>query len=644
MRLGRYWRCPSPQSMRPLSLVGVGVCLLLTAGPAFADKQEDSETATFYQAGQPEDVRTTAQRAADYVNSLGVVYTGGDPQLVIDLGVRLVRGDVRRQGTEMYRNLYASTNGRIKTVALVHPVEQYKCDNDPARRAVRLIPQEQWGAFIDRNILADGTEWIAAFEGPNEYNGQSTRCGDPSNDPAVRTRYNPDYATQMRDVQEFIYNYIKNVKGLSQPVLGPSVWARSKPFFEEATKKIGNIDAWTDFATYHYYSFNSFPENKMSWYRPTLLNNMYGGVARNKPGYMTETGSCLSGSNAEEIKAKFLTRYQAYFFSFNPNNKTFQFTFSGDGDDGCWNLVDATGRPLPAWYAMRNVISILDDPEGASLSPGSLNYTLTGDTNDIKTVLLQKKDGTFYLLIWKASRPTDARAAVTLKLPAATNVAVYEPANITNIATGNQPLRTYADTRSVALQVPDHVMIVAIGGGAATTAAAAPATPPVAAAATPPAAAAVASSAAGTLRIDAGSRSAVTTSGETWSEDRGFIGGETAKRPKVTVEGTSDEVLYQTVRYGMSGYRLNVPNGTYTVKLYFAEILPEVKRGQRVFDVNVGGKTLRGIDVIRDAGGRKTALVKTVDGVTVTDGTLAIDFSASGEQPPIISAIEVVPQ
>ena len=222
-----------------LPIMGLITCALvvLAPKPTWADKAEDSETSTFYRAGQRGDVHTAAERASDYVNSLGIVYTGGDPKLVVDLGVRLVRGDVRRQGTEMYRDLFNMSNGRIKTVALVHPVQQYKCDNSPSLKANRLIPQDQWGAFIDREILADGTDWIAAFEGLNEFNGQSTRCAGASNDPAVRTQYNSDYAAQIRDMQKFLYNYIKNVKGLPQPVLGPSIWARSRPFFEKFDEK-----------------------------------------------------------------------------------------------------------------------------------------------------------------------------------------------------------------------------------------------------------------------------------------------------------------------------------------------------------------------------------------------------------------------
>jgi hypothetical protein len=159
------------------------------------------------------------------------------------------------------------------------------------------------------------------------------------------------------------------------------------------------------------------------------------------------------------------------------------------------------------------------------------------------------------------------------------------------------------------------------------------------------AAAAPAATSAAALRIDAGAAAAVTTAdGVAWAADRDFVGGQTAKRPNMAIGGTGDEVLYRTVRYGLSGYRLSVPNGTYAVKLHFAEIMPEVKRGERVFDVAVGGKSISGIDVIREAGGRKRALVKTVDGVRVTDGALVIDFADGNGEPPIISAIEVLPE
>jgi len=84
-----------------------------------------------------------------------------------------------------------------------------------------------------------------------------------------------------------------------------------------------------------------------------------------------------------------------------------------------------------------------------------------------------------------------------------------------------------------------------------------------------------------------------------------------------------------------------------TLRLHFAE-LDDVRRGQRVFDVKVQGKTvLRGLDVVRAAGGRRRALVKEIHGVVATR-SVAVEFvPRAGEltesTAPILSAIEVLP-
>ena len=79
---------------------------------------------------------------------------------------------------------------------------------------------------------------------------------------------------------------------------------------------------------------------------------------------------------------------------------------------------------------------------------------------------------------------------------------------------------------------------------------------------------------------------------------------------------------------------------TYRVRLHFAE-LQDVKPGQRVFDVNIQGKTvIRNLDVVTEAGGPRSALVKEVAGIRVGD-TLTLELVARSEQPPILSGFEL---
>ncbi|WP_317175596.1 malectin domain-containing carbohydrate-binding protein, partial [Pontibacter beigongshangensis] len=68
-------------------------------------------------------------------------------------------------------------------------------------------------------------------------------------------------------------------------------------------------------------------------------------------------------------------------------------------------------------------------------------------------------------------------------------------------------------------------------------------------------------------------------------------------------------------------------SGSYTVKLHFVEPYFTASN-KRVFDVAVEGKkVLSGYDVHGEAGFGK-AVVKTFSNVSVTDGTLNIDFAS----------------
>ena len=101
--------------------------------------------------------------------------------------------------------------------------------------------------------------------------------------------------------------------------------------------------------------------------------------------------------------------------------------------------------------------------------------------------------------------------------------------------------------------------------------------------------------------------------GNVWSADTGFTGGNTFSTTKTITDtaNPSQAPLYQTERYGNSTYTFNVPNGTYTVTLKFAEFY-WTSTGQRVFNVAINGTTvLSNFDIVAAAGGPLTAVDKS---------------------------------
>ena len=146
------------------------------------------------------------------------------------------------------------------------------------------------------------------------------------------------------------------------------------------------------------------------------------------------------------------------------------------------------------------------------------------------------------------------------------------------------------------------------------------------------------------LRIKAGSSTSMKDAeGNTWLPEQGFADGDTADRgDDLQIENTKSPALYRTEHYGMTAFSCPLPNGKYTVKLYFCETYDGIEGpGQRVFSFNVAGHEFKDFDVWVKAGGPRKPYVETVN-VEVTNGKLDITFTSNIENPQI-NAIEIIP-
>jgi len=101
---------------------------------------------------------------------------------------------------------------------------------------------------------------------------------------------------------------------------------------------------------------------------------------------------------------------------------------------------------------------------------------------------------------------------------------------------------------------------------------------------------------------------------------------------------TEDDTVYQTVRHELSAYRLEVPNGTYTVTLKFCEHRHD-KKGLRIFGVKIQGEeVLDNLDIFAEVG-KLTALDYSFKIIQVTDGWLIIDFIKNLDYPTVAAII-----
>jgi len=149
----------------------------------------------------------------------------------------------------------------------------------------------------------------------------------------------------------------------------------------------------------------------------------------------------------------------------------------------------------------------------------------------------------------------------------------------------------------------------------------------------------------GALRVNCGGPAYASASG-TWQADEYFAAGAPYAFQGLTVTGTTDPVLLQTMRFGYSDFSYTLPAapGPYSLKLYFVEgdsraLVP----GTRLFDVLVNGtRVLASLDVCKAAGGLGIALVESIPVTAGSSGSVVVTFHPMASSA-IVSAIELYP-
>ena len=146
----------------------------------------------------------------------------------------------------------------------------------------------------------------------------------------------------------------------------------------------------------------------------------------------------------------------------------------------------------------------------------------------------------------------------------------------------------------------------------------------------------------GTIRVNAGGSEYTDPQGNLWSADTGYSGGS-AYSTTVNVAGTTTPTLYQTERWCSSAfqYQFTVPNGTYNVKLKFAELYFN-RIGSRKFNVAINNQpVLSGFDIMAVTGTAFTAVDREFP-ISVNSGQIVIQFTSVVNNPQI-NAIEIQP-
>jgi len=206
------------------------------------------------------------------------------------------------------------------------------------------------------------------------------------------------------------------------PVIGPSMTG------SESFVKLRGLCLF-DYANLHNYFAGRNPGTggwgadgygSISW----NLSNV-GAACPGKPVITTETGYqtdvAMTQGVPEEVAAKYVPRIileqwlrgirQTYLY------ELIDFPSARPSMDSAFGLLREDFSPKPAYSALRNLLHLLADP-GPSFVGQELGFRLAGNLSDVHHLLLQKRNGLFYLIIWVEKAGYDGTIKKEVPVPA----------------------------------------------------------------------------------------------------------------------------------------------------------------------------------------------------------------------------------
>ncbi len=207
------------------------------------------------------------------------------------------------------------------------------------------------------------------------------------------------------------------------------------------------------------------------WVTEAGFNNAIDSTQNHRPVTETAAGKYIPRMLALNFNRWIEKTFIYELIDTGPNDAT---TWDMANPERNFGLLRHDRSAKPAFWALKNLISLLSDTGSQTFSPGALNITLSGDTTDLNRTLLQKSNGDYYLLLWKEALSCDrdvtppvdlsvAPASVTVNFGStAQSVTLY--GDLTNPQFTSLAQGTFTNVGSLQVDVPDEVVILKISG------------------------------------------------------------------------------------------------------------------------------------------------------------------------------------
>lgn len=256
-----------------------------------------------------------------------------------------------------------------------------------------VVPWDQTTTPQILEQFASEAQDMEALEAPNECDADGN-CGGGGE-------------TGIRNVLAFLPTLTAAGQQLNVPVIGPSFTQQS------SYAAAGNIASDMTYNNLHVY-FGGRNPGSQGWGDLDADGRAYGSFnwwldqaaldAPGVPSEITESGYMAYPTTStpytlpESVEASYTPRTLLLAFQHGVK-RTFLYELLDEISSPGYGLLNGDFTPKPAFTAVKNLLSVLSD-QGDSFSPGTLSYSLEGGDATLNHLLLQKRDGSFWLVLW----------------------------------------------------------------------------------------------------------------------------------------------------------------------------------------------------------------------------------------------------
>jgi hypothetical protein len=401
-----------------------------------------------------------ASTASTFLNSIGVnthlndnaTEYGNVPGVLSELqylGVSRIRDDTPKSWTLPNYESLAAAGIKLDLFVGYDPGEEM--GNGGIQSDLNMIA----------NIEASTHGSIIGLEGLNE----------PNNFPNTWNGRPTDNWTTVEEVQQAEYGAVRSMSAfVGVPLLDASINSDSFPGTPP------DMAFYSDLGNAHVYPYNGG--------QPTLvMNTILAAQAQLVPGkaaWITEFGYSSSYEDpsnygvSQDVQAKnilngLLDAFKKgvpYTFIYELNNETTNPSLTSL-EDG-FGLFSYTGVPTPAAVGLHNLTTILADAGSSAQTfiPNSLNYTITNLPNVGNSLLLEKSNGTFDIVVWNEAVDWNYQTKSDI-IVAPTTVTInlgggYQTVQIYDPLAASSPISTLSNIGSIQLSVTDHPLVIQI--------------------------------------------------------------------------------------------------------------------------------------------------------------------------------------